>query len=271
MVRIVKNKRKKRTQQKTFTVKTSNNKQRKIHEDEIRQKILYASSEFNSIIDTDGLIKATLMNFYEGMKEEEIDTAMIMAARAKVENDPCYSFISSRLLLDKIYRETMEISAMDSKLEKTHIAYFKKYIKMGISHERLSPELLNFDLDMLGSHLKLERDLQFQYLGLQTVYDRYLIHYKEQRIETPQIFWMRVAMGLSLKEVDKNQKAIEFYDLISQFLYCPGTPTLFNSGTSHSQLSSCYLATISDDLENIFKVISDDAQLSKWAGGIGND
>ncbi len=260
-----------RTNQKSFTVKTKNKKKRKIHEDEIRQKIEYASKDFTSIIDTDALIKATLMNFYEGMKEEEIDTAMIMAARSKVENDPCYSFITSRLLLDKIYRETMEISAMDNKLQKTHINYFKKYIKMGISQERLSPELLDFDLDLLGSHLKLERDLQFQYLGLQTVYDRYLIHYKEQRIETPQIFWMRVAMGLSLKEKDKNQKAIEFYDLISQFLYCPGTPTLFNSGTSHSQLSSCYLATISDDLENIFKVISDDAQLSKWAGGIGND
>ncbi len=171
-----------------------------------------------------------------------------------------------------IYRETIGLPASDATLAKAHRQYFKKYVKEGITLERISPKLLDFDLDELGAAMDLKRDDLFSYLGLQTLYDRYFIHSENRRLETPQIFWMRVAMGLALNEGEqKNKRAIEFYNVLSQFYFTSSTPTLFNSGTLHSQLSSCYLSTVMDDLGHIFKVVSDDAQLSKWAGGIGND
>ncbi|MES2122269.1 MAG: ribonucleoside-diphosphate reductase subunit alpha, partial [Chlamydiota bacterium] len=205
-------------------------------------------------------------------KESEIDQASIMAARAKIELEPAYSTVAARLLLDVLYRETMQIPASDPALEDKHRAYFKKYLDFSISVDRVSPELLNFDLDKIARAMVLQRDDQFTYLGLQTLYDRYFIHEKDNRLETPQIFWMRVAMGLSLNENEqRTERAIEFYNILSRFSFCSATPTLFNSGTTHSQLSSCYLSTVLDDLHHIFKVVADDAQLSKWAGGIGND
>ena len=137
--------------------------------------------------------------------------------------------------------------------------------------ELLDTALLGYDLDRLGAALRPERDLKFAYLGLQTLYDRYFLQVDDRRVELPQVFWMRVAMGLALNEADKDARAIEFYEIISQFLFTPATPTLFNAGTRHSQLSSCYLTTVGDDLENIFKCIQDNALLSKWAGGLGND
>lgn len=258
-------------QEQTFTIATKTGKDRTITEREIRSKIEYAAKGYEREIDVESLMSHTVSNFYDGIKEEEVDTAMIMAARALVEKDPAYSFITARILLDKVYRETVEISAQDPELNELHQEYFAKYIKMGISYKRLSPELLDFDLPRLAAAMDLSRDHLFQYLGLQTLYDRYFIHEDQRRLETPQIFWMRVSMGLSLKEENKNERAIEFYNQLSQHYYSSATPTLFNSGTTHSQLSSCYLATVMDDLHNIFKTIADDAQLSKWAGGIGND
>ena len=153
-----------------------------------------------------------------------------------------------------------------------HRQKFKDYIEIGIKHDRLSPDLLTFDLDRLSSALCLKRDTKFTYIGIQTLFDRYLIHIDNRRIETPQYFWMRVSMGLCLNEGEqKNERAIEFYNVLSSFYFTSSTPTLFNAGTLHPQLSSCYLSTVMDDLEHIFKVISDDAKLSKWAGGLGND
>ena len=223
-------------------------------------------------VSVDQLLEATISQFYEGMPEHEIDLALIFAARAKIEIEPAYSKVATRFLLDVLYRETVGCSASDRSLAKSHCAYFKRTIKEAIALERLSPELLDFDLEELASAIDLSRDDLFSYLGLQTLYDRYFIHHGGRRLETPQIFWMRVAMGLALKEgEEKNSRAIEFYHLLSQFYFTSSTPTLFNSGTRHSQLSSCYLSTVMDDLHNIFKVIADDAQLSKWAGGIGND
>ncbi|MFZ4772715.1 MAG: ribonucleoside-diphosphate reductase subunit alpha [Chlamydiia bacterium] len=256
---------------KAFPVKTKNAEPLSITEEEIRKKIAYACRGFETSINVEELAQATISNFYEGILEEEVDQAMVLAARAKVENDPCYAEISSRLLLDIVYREALGISMMDPSLNRRHKEYFPNYIRRGISLGRLSEELLNFDLQKLQDALVIERDLAFKYLGLQTLYDRYFIHDDRRRIETPQIFWMRVAMGLSLREEHRTERAIEFYNLLSQFHFVSGTPTLFNSGTQHSQLSSCYLATVMDDLENIFKIISDDAKLSKWAGGLGND
>jgi ribonucleoside-diphosphate reductase alpha chain len=207
-----------------------------------------------------------------GIKEKEVDLSYVFAAKSCIERDPAYAQVASRLLLDALYRETVGLSASDRSLRKSHSVYFKKYIQRAISLDRVSPDLLHYDLDRLADAIDLSRDDLFSYLGLQTLYDRYFIHHEQRRLETPQIFWMRVAMGLALPEKENRvERAIEFYDLLSQFYFTSSTPTLFNSGTCHPQLSSCYLSTVMDDLSHIFKVISDDAQLSKWAGGIGND
>lgn len=238
----------------------------------LRDRITFACRGFDDIVDTEAVLVDSIQNFYEGIRIDEIDTSSILSARSKIEKDPAYSKVAARLLLDVNYREAFGVDAHNPDAEKLHQAYFKEYMKKAVSYERLSPELLNFDLDKIASALKLERDLQFSYLGLQTLYDRYLTHQDEVRLETPQIFWMRVSMGLSILEGDqRNERAIEFYDALSQFLFTSSTPTLFNSGTLHSQMSSCYLSTTMDDLKHIFKVVADDAQLSKWAGGLGND
>ena len=245
-----------------------------ITEDELRKRIAFACREFESqgLVSSEDVLQESIRNFYEGIRIDEVDSANIFAARAKIEKEPSYSYVASRLLLDIIYRETLGLEAHNPNIEKRHREYFKEYLQKAVSYERVDRKLLDFDLDKLAQAMNLKRDLQFQYLGLQTLYDRYLIHQNDVRLETPQIFWMRVSMGLALLETDKKtERAIEFYDVLSQFLFVSSTPTLFNSGTLHSQMSSCYLSTTSDDLGHIFKVISDDAQLSKWAGGLGND
>ncbi len=256
----------------TFEITTSDSATIKINELMIRNKMAFAARGFESLVSVDELVETTISQFYTGMKEHEVDLANIFAAKSKIEKEPAYAQVASRLLLDTLYRETVGLPASDSTLNKAHRQYFKKYVKAAIGYERLSPELLDFDLDELGAAMDLKRDDLFNYLGLQTLYDRYFIHQEQRRLETPQIFWMRVSMGLALKEGEqKNKRAIEFYNVLSQFYFTSSTPTLFNSGTCHSQLSSCYLSTVMDDLGHIFKVIGDDAQLSKFAGGIGND
>jgi ribonucleoside-diphosphate reductase alpha chain len=241
-------------------------------EGELRRRITYACRGFEERVSGEDILQESLRNFYEGIRVDEVDSSNTMAARAKVEKEPAYSFVAARLLLDIIYRETFGVDAVDSKLESAHRAYFKKYLTRAIEVGRIDPALLNFDLEKLASAMKLERDLQFTYLGLQTLYDRYLIHHEDIRLETPQIFWMRVSMGLALNEgAQKTERAIEFYNVLSRFLFTSSTPTLFNSGTLHPQMSSCYLTTVTDDLKHIFKSVADNAQLSKWAGGLGND
>ncbi len=255
----------------TFDVTTSNG-QITINEIMLRNKLAFACRGLENKVSLDELLETAISQFYSGMKEHEVDLANIFAAKSKIEKEPAYSQVASRLLLDCIYRETIDLPASDSSLVKGHRHYLKKYIKFAIANERLSPKLLDFDLDELGDAMDLGRDDLFNYLGLQTLYDRYFIHHEQRRLETPQIFWMRVAMGIALNEGEqKNKRAIEFYNVLSQFYFTSSTPTLFNSGTLHSQLSSCFLSTTLDDLHHIFKVIADDAQLSKWAGGIGND
>ncbi len=240
-------------------------------EEQLLKKLKFACRGLKNV-SAEELLESVISNFYEGIKDSEVDLATMMAARTKIEIEPAYSTAASRLLLDVLYRETMNIGSSDASLEAEHKRYFKKYIALGISLERLDPALLEFDLDKLSAAMDLKRDDKFSYLGLQTLYDRYFIHEQQRRLETPQIFWMRVAMGVSLNEgAQKNERAIEFYNVLSKFEYVSGTPTLFNSGTRHAQLSSCYLSTVMDDLSHIFKVVADDAQLSKWAGGIGND
>lgn len=254
-----------------YTVILSDGSQSSTSERELRDRIVHAAEGLKEV-SSESVLDDALRNFYEGIREKEVDQALLMASRAKVEQEPAYSNLTARLLLDTIYRETLGIAARDAKLEQTHSTYFIEYIKRGAELGRLDKALADFDLKKISKALDLSRDKQFTYLGLQTLYDRYLIHENDIRLETPQIFWMRVSMGLSLGEgKEKTARAIEFYNTLSQFYFISSTPTLFNSGTCHSQMSSCYLSTVNDDLGHIFKVISDDAQLSKWAGGLGND
>ena len=255
-----------------FTVTDDAGKETTISEKELRERINYACRGHEELVDANDVYQRCVDNFYDGIRLSEINSSSIMAAKSKIESDPAYSQVAARLLLDVIYREVLGMPANSPELKSTYPSYFKQYIKKAVELERLNPALLEFDLDKLAKALKIERDDTLLYLGLQTLYDRYFIHDQDTRLEIPQIFWMRVAMGLSMNEGDqKNERAIEFYDVLSQYYFISSTPTLFNAGTTHPQLSSCYLSTVMDDLQHIFKVVSDDAQLSKWAGGLGND
>ncbi|WP_313069875.1 ribonucleoside-diphosphate reductase subunit alpha [Melaminivora sp.] len=213
----------------------------------------------------------TLRNLYDGVPMEEVYKAGILAARTLIEKDPGYTHATARLLLHTIVREVLGREVAPADLPQAYAAHFPLFVKQGVEHELLNPALLDFDLERLAAALKPGRDLQFDYLGLQTLYDRYFLHIAKTRIELPQTFFMRVAMGLALQEEDRNARAIEFYELLSSFDFMSSTPTLFNSGTLRSQLSSCYLTTVPDDLEGIYESIKENALLSKYAGGLGND
>lgn len=256
----------------TFQVTNIDGKTFELTETELRTRINYACDRFQGLVDPEAILEDSIRNFYEGIRTDEVDTSTIMAARGRIERDPAYSYVAASLLLDLIYRETIGVAAVDSTLEASYRKGFGEALAFGVKHDRLAPVLLDFDIEALAAALVPERDFKFQYLGLQTLYDRYLLHEKERRFETPQYFWMRVAMGLSINEGEqRTARSIEFYNVLSQFRFVSSTPTLFNSGTCHSQMSSCYLSTVMDDLQHIFKSVSDDAQLSKWAGGLGND
>lgn len=223
-------------------------------------------------VDALKLIDRTQVQLYDGVPVSELNQAMIMAARALIESEPDYSFVSARLLLQNLYAEAIGHSVSLRDAGSMYVEYLPQYLQQAVEAELLDPRMLEFDIRRLAAALLPERDLQFAYLGLQTLYDRYFIQNDGQRIELPQIFWLRVAMGLCLNEGEqKTDRAIEFYELLSSFRYTSATPTLFNSGTLHPQLSSCYLSTVQDDLDQIFKAYRDNALLSKWAGGLGND
>lgn len=238
----------------------------------IRRSLIGACRGIETNCSARDLAEDTLKNLYDGVKLHEIEQAMIFAARSRIEREPDYTFVAARLLLRTLYREALSGCGTAAELAAQHRDHFPNYVASAIDVGRLSPELLKFDLVRLGSALRLDRDQQFTYMGIQTLYDRYLVHHEGRRLETTQYFWMRVAMGLAINEGEqKNERAIEFYEVLSTFRFVSSTPTLFNAGTPHPQLSSCYLSTVMDDLDHIFKVIGDDAKLSKWAGGLGND
>ena len=217
------------------------------------------------------ILKETLKNLYDGVPVEELHKSAILAARALIEKDPAYSQVTARLLLHTVRREVLGEEVSQESMAQQYAEYFPKYIKRGIEAELLDAKLGQFDLKKLGAALQADRDNQFSYLGLQTLYDRYFLHIEGQRIELPQAFFMRVAMGLAISEIDRENRAIEFYHLLSSFDFMSSTPTLFNSGTLRPQLSSCYLTTIGDDLDGIYEGIKENALLAKYAGGLGND
>ena len=224
------------------------------------------------------IIKETLHNLFSGMKAADVSTALIMSARAMVEKEPDYSVVAARLLLDKLRREALSFlagqfdEATGDEMTARYPDYFERYVARGCELELLDPKLRDeFDVARLAAAIDPQRDHVFSYLGLQTLYDRYFIHHGDTRFELPQAFFMRVAMGLAMNEVEREDRAIEFYNLLSSFAFMSSTPTLFNSGTLRPQLSSCYLTTVSDDLHGIFGAVQDNAMLSKFAGGLGND
>ena len=228
-------------------------------------------------VSADKILTEARRGFYPGIADSEVELALIMAARSFVEVDPDYSYVAARLLLDKLRREALTFIgdgptvAGQSEMADHYPAYLAAYVDRGIALERLDPALADFDLDRLGKALKPERDEQFTFLGLQTLYDRYFLHSDGVRYELPQAFFMRVAMGLALNEEDRDARAVEFYELLSSFDFMTSTPTLFNAGTVRAQLSSCFLTTVGDDLQDIFHSISNNAMLSKYSGGLGND
>ena len=222
------------------------------------------------------VLEEALKNLYDGVSIADMRTSLVMSARTKVEKEPNYSFVTARILMDQIRNEALGFlgiaeEATYQDMEKYYPQALVAYIDKGIELEILNPELKTFDLEKLGAAIDYTRDNQFTYLGLQTLYDRYFIHCDDVRYELPQVFFMRVAMGLAIEEENREDRAIEFYKLLSSFDYMSSTPTLFNSGTRRPQLSSCYLTTIPDDLDGIFGAMKDNALLSKWAGGLGND
>ena len=243
---------------------------------------------------TDGarILREALRNMYDGIALNDVGTSLLITARTLVEEEPNYAFATARLLMDELRREALtflgegvaaatddhdtdfrarRFRARHSDMAEVYPRAFATYIRRGIELDLIAPTLRKFDIARLGAAIKPERDLQFTYLGLQTLYDRYFLHCNEVRFELPQAFFMRVAMGLALEEDDREARAIEFYDLLSSFDYMSSTPTLFNAGTLRSQLSSCFLTTVPDNLDGIYNAIHDNAMLSKWAGGLGND
>ncbi len=228
-------------------------------------------------VSAEQVMKDTLHSVYEGMSEDDLYATLVLSARAMIDREPDYSQVSARLLLDNLRREALshvygyEQEATQSEMSELYGDYFKNYIKKAVEYELLDGELLRYDLDKLAQAIEPDRDYQFAYLGLQTLYDRYFIHQDSTRIELPQAFFMRVAMGLASNEINREERSIEFYRLLSSFDFMSSTPTLFNSATSRPQLSSCYLTTVPDDLDGIFSSLKDNALLSKFAGGLGND
>ena len=237
----------------------------------LRDLIESACAGLGTDVQAEPIVQETLRNLYDGVPLEEVHKAAILAARTLIEKDPDYSFATARLLLHTISREVLGREVAQGDMAQAYADYFPQCIRKGVENQLLDERLLQFDLTRLGAALEAGRDLQFDYLGLQTLYDRYFLHVRKTRIELPQVFFMRVAMGLALGEIDREARAIEFYEVLSRFDFMSSTPTLFNSGTLRSQLSSCYLTTVPDDLDGIYESIKENALLSKYAGGLGND
>jgi ribonucleoside-diphosphate reductase alpha chain len=274
--------REKRTQERAKQVTQAAPKAPQLHAIEDGQRVVLDLDRLNGLIEAAcaGLgadIKAapilaeTMRNLYDGVPMDEVYKASVLAARTLIEKDPDYTYATARLLFHTIAKEVLGKDVVQADMGQAYVDYFPDFIKKGVVNDLLDEKLLQFDLKRLGGALKAERDLKFDYLGLQTLYDRYFLHVGKSRIELPQAFFMRVAMGLSLNEIDRETRAIEFYEVLSSFDFMSSTPTLFNSGTLRSQLSSCYLTTVPDDLDGIYESIKENALLSKFAGGLGND
>ena len=237
----------------------------------VRETIYRICQKYPDTTSVDAISKELSRNIFDGATTNDIEKALLLASTAFIERDPDYSKVSAGFFMQRLYKEAIGISINENTFLDEYKKTFIEGIKLGTEHKYLDPKLLEFDLERLSNSIDPERDELFEYLGIQTLYERYLQKHEEKRFELPQSFWMRVAMGLSFNENNKNARAIEFYNVLSKMHFVSSTPTLFHSGTPHPQLSSCYLTTVGDDLSHIFKCIGDNAQLSKWSGGLGND
>ncbi|MEM7588116.1 MAG: ATP cone domain-containing protein [Acidobacteriota bacterium] len=222
-------------------------------------------------IDFDDIVREVVKNVYDEVDTVDLDRALVLAAAAFIERDPAYSYLAAHLLLQRISKEVIGRSITDDERDDLYRETFITGLRENLDRGHLDKRLESFDFERLAAALRPERDHELQYLGLQTLYERYFLREDDQVVELPQAFWMRVAMGLAMEEEQPEDWAIEFYELMSRLRYIPSTPTLFHSGTASPQLSSCYLTTLDDDLQHIFKCLGDNSQLSKWSGGIGND
>ncbi|OZA04712.1 MAG: ribonucleoside-diphosphate reductase subunit alpha, partial [Methylophilaceae bacterium 17-44-8] len=237
----------------------------------LNEMVVEACQNLGQAVNAKLVVDQAVRDLYDGIPFSEVYKALILSARSLIETEPAYNYVTARLQLDLVRAEVLGERVSHAEMDTHYPAYFPRYIKLGIAAELLDPRLAQFDLEKLAKTLAKARDFQFGYLGIQTLYDRYFLHIEERRIELPQIFFMRVAMGLAINEIDREARAIEFYNVLSTFDFMSSTPTLFNAGTLHSQLSSCYLTTVSDDLDGIYQGIKENAMLQKYAGGLGND
>jgi len=237
----------------------------------LKEDVKRAAKGVEDQVSIDLIAKEVIKNIYDGITTKDLMKAAVLSAVSFIEKDPAYSLVAARLFQNRLFKEVNGTNLQDDSMGMGYRESFVKGIKKGVEEGIMDKRLLDFDLEKLSYALKLERDDLLEFISIQTLYERYFVKHKEKRLELSQGFWMRVAMGLSLDEADKNQKALEFYNIMSQLRYVPSTPTLFHAGLSHPQLSSCYLTTVMDDLNHIFKSLSDNAQLSKWSGGLGND
>ncbi|WP_327636398.1 ribonucleoside-diphosphate reductase subunit alpha [Kribbella sp. NBC_00482] len=264
------------TEKPALSVRAADGSRSPLDVDRLRVIVAEAAAGLDAV-DPELILNETLGACYDGIAQHEVELALVMAARSYVETEPQYSFAASRLLLDQIRREALgrvhgePRQASQADMTTAYVDYFPRYIQTGIEAGQLDPELGRFDLDRLAAAIKPEADLNFTFLSLQTLYDRYLLHLDKVRYELPQAFFLRVAMGMALREDDREARAIEFYELLSSFRFMSSTPTLFNSGTTRPQLSSCFLTTVDDDLAGIFSGIRNNALLAKYSGGLGND
>ncbi|MEX0671830.1 MAG: ribonucleoside-diphosphate reductase subunit alpha [Candidatus Babeliales bacterium] len=240
-------------------------------EKKIRAMLKRSTHGIADEVSIDQVVQEFIRNIFDGVSTQTISDALILAAAAFIEQEGAYDTLAVRLYLQKIYKEVIGVSITDETIDVQYREAFVENIKRAVDYNILDPRMLTYDLDLMARGMQRVRDEEFAYLGIHTVYGRYFIRHNGNRLETPQAFWMRVAMGLALKEVDKHEKALEFYEVLSTRRYIASTPTLFHAGLQLTQLSSCYLTTIDDSLEHIFKCMGDNAQLSKYAGGIGND
>ncbi|MDD5577132.1 MAG: ribonucleoside-diphosphate reductase subunit alpha [Acidithiobacillus sp.] len=248
-----------------------NGSQRALDMVRLRAVIEEACSGLGTAVSIDAILGNTVKNLYDGISEDELFQAPILASRVLIERDPAYAYASARLLLDRVRWEVLGEAATQAEMTARYPQYFRDYLQTGIQNELIDPRLGQYDLERIAAALRPERDLDFQYLGMQILYDRYFLHVRERRIELPQAFWMRVAMGLAMNEVDRETHAIAFYEVLSSFDFVSSTPTLFNAGTLRPQLSSCFLTTVGDNLDDIYEAIKENAMLSKFSGGLGND
>ncbi len=241
------------------------------------ENLVDEACEGMTAIDKAAIMKDMQRNIFDGINERDVEKALVMSARTFIDKDPEYSYVAARLLMDSIRHEALSFvskrseQATQHEMAERYASYFPAYIQLAVEHELLAPQLAEYDLERLANELDAERDFKFNYLGLQTLFDRYFIHKDDIRFELPQAFFMRVAMGLAINEVNREDRAIEFYRLLSSFDFMSSTPTLFNSGTLRPQLSSCYLTSVPDNLGGIYSAMRDNALLSKYAGGLGND